>query len=24
VRAEWIDARHVRLTAAGDKDISGR
>lgn len=24
VHAEWTDARHVRLTAAGDKDTSGR
>jgi transmembrane sensor len=24
VHAEWIDARHVRLTSAGDKDSSGR
>ena len=24
VHAEWIDARHVRLTAADDKDSSGR
>jgi len=24
VHAEWIDARHVRLTSAGDKDASGR
>jgi len=24
VHAEWIDARHVRLTSAGDKESSGR
>ena len=24
VHAEWIDARHVRLTSAGDKDSSGK
>jgi transmembrane sensor len=24
VHAEWIDARHVRLTSVGDKDASGR
>jgi transmembrane sensor len=24
VHAEWIDARHVRLTSAGDKDSAGR
>jgi transmembrane sensor len=24
VHAEWIDARHVRLTSAGDKDSPGR
>jgi transmembrane sensor len=24
VHVEWIDARHVRLTSAGDKDTSGR
>ena len=24
VHAEWIDARHVRLTSAGDKGTSGK
>jgi len=24
VHAEWLDARHVRLTSAGDKDTSGK
>ena len=24
VHAEWLDARHVRLTSAGDKDASGK
>jgi transmembrane sensor len=24
VHVEWIDARHVRLTSAGDKDSSGK
>ena len=24
IHAEWIDARHVRLTSAGDKDSSGK
>ena len=24
VHAEWLDARHVRLTSTGDKDASGK